>query len=265
MCGFTLPPPVPGKVVPHEESLPPEPKQPLPNATKAEEPNAGNCPQCNRILRRVGGGPPTFCDFCGMDLRPSTTGSSGKPDAKVDRPEPRRTSVAGQFDSLSPVDGGPMVNIDRSSTTFNVPAGANAEHLRAVLEAATPGTASGETGVNIDRSKTEINVVQNLGTARFRISGAKFGRAGELLPAYPGELTEQENGVVCKQLPLDFTAEKAGSINNFLRNNRLTPNPPKDTDGRREDSGRVGEGATGEMAGLHWGRLEVGGRSSVAA
>ena len=45
----------------------------------------------------------------------------------------------------------------------------------------------------------------------------------------------------------------------------LNPNPPKDTDGRREDSGRVGEGATGEMAGLHWGRLEVGGRSSVAA
>ena len=46
---------------------------------------------------------------------------------------------------------------------------------------------------------------------------------------------------------------------------RINPNPPKDTDGRREDSGRVGEGATGEMAGLHWGRLEVGGRSSVAA
>ena len=45
----------------------------------------------------------------------------------------------------------------------------------------------------------------------------------------------------------------------------INPNPPKDTDGRREDSGRVGEGAIGEMAGLHWGRLEVGGRSSVAA
>ena len=45
----------------------------------------------------------------------------------------------------------------------------------------------------------------------------------------------------------------------------LSPNPPKDTEGRREDSGRVGEGAIGEMAGLHWGRLEVGGRSSVAA
>ena len=30
----------------------------------------------------------------------------------------------------------------------------------------------------------------------------------------------------------------------------ISPNPPKDTDGRREDSGRVGEGATGEMAGL---------------
>ncbi len=44
----------------------------------------------------------------------------------------------------------------------------------------------------------------------------------------------------------------------------LNPNPPKDTDGRREDSGRVGEGATGEMAGLigvDW----IGERSSVAA
>ena len=50
-----------------------------------------------------------------------------------------------------------------------------------------------------------------------------------------------------------------------LKKTPLIPNPPKDTDGRREDSGRVGEGATGEMAGLHWGRLEVGGRSSVAA
>ena len=37
----------------------------------------------------------------------------------------------------------------------------------------------------------------------------------------------------------------------------LSPNPPKDTDGRREDSGKgVGEGATGEMA---WG-LGVDGR-----
>ena len=50
-----------------------------------------------------------------------------------------------------------------------------------------------------------------------------------------------------------------------LKKTPLSPNPPKDTDGRREDSGRMGEGATGEMAGLHWGRLEVGGRSSVAA
>ena len=29
---------------------------------------------------------------------------------------------------------------------------------------------------------------------------------------------------------------------------RFTPNPPKETDGRREDSGGGGEGATGEMA-----------------
>ena len=45
----------------------------------------------------------------------------------------------------------------------------------------------------------------------------------------------------------------------------VNPNPPMDTDRRREDSGRVGEGATAEMAGLHCGRLEVGGRSSVPA
>ena len=34
----------------------------------------------------------------------------------------------------------------------------------------------------------------------------------------------------------------------------VNPNPPKDTDGRREDSGRVGEGATGEMGsiGVDW-------------
>ena len=56
-----------------------------------------------------------------------------------------------------------------------------------------------------------------------------------------------------------------GLLRGFGFNRTFSPNPPKDTDGRREDSGRVGEGATGEMAGLHWGRLEVGGRSSVAA
>ena len=34
---------------------------------------------------------------------------------------------------------------------------------------------------------------------------------------------------------------------------RLTPNPPKDTDGRREESGRGGEGATGEIAWVPFG------------
>ena len=72
--------------------------------------------------------------------------------------------------------------------------------------------------------------------------------------------------VADKRLPLrerTFLEElpEVGNVPLYL----FTPNPPKDTDGRREDSGRVGEGATGEMAGLHWGRLEVGGRSSVAA
>ena len=33
----------------------------------------------------------------------------------------------------------------------------------------------------------------------------------------------------------------------------LSPNPPKDTDGRREESGRGGEGATGEIAWVPFG------------
>ena len=47
--------------------------------------------------------------------------------------------------------------------------------------------------------------------------------------------------------------------------NRLSPNPPKDTDGRCEDSGRGVRELQGRWPGLHWGRWEVGGRSSVAA
>ena len=45
----------------------------------------------------------------------------------------------------------------------------------------------------------------------------------------------------------------------------VSPNPPKDTDGRREDSGRGVRELQGRWPGLHWGRWEVGGRSSVAA
>ena len=45
----------------------------------------------------------------------------------------------------------------------------------------------------------------------------------------------------------------------------LNPNPPKDTDGRREDSGRGARELQGRWPGLHWGRWEVDGRSSVAA
>ena len=53
--------------------------------------------------------------------------------------------------------------------------------------------------------------------------------------------------------------ERAGS------RRRLNPNPPKDTDGRREGSGRGVRELPGRWPGLHWGRWEVGGRSSVAA
>ena len=45
----------------------------------------------------------------------------------------------------------------------------------------------------------------------------------------------------------------------------VSPNPPKDTDGRREDSGRGVRELQGRWPGLHWGRWKVGGRSSVAA
>ena len=46
---------------------------------------------------------------------------------------------------------------------------------------------------------------------------------------------------------------------------QVSPNPPKDTDGRREDSGRGVRELPGRWPGIHWGRWEVGGRSSVAA
>ena len=39
----------------------------------------------------------------------------------------------------------------------------------------------------------------------------------------------------------------------ILRTCSLSPNPPKDTDGRREESGRGGEGATGEIAWVPFG------------
>ena len=53
--------------------------------------------------------------------------------------------------------------------------------------------------------------------------------------------------------------ERAGS------RRRLNSHPPRDTDGRREGSGRGVRELPGRWPGLHWGRWEVGGRSSVAA
>ena len=48
------------------------------------------------------------------------------------------------------------------------------------------------------------------------------------------------------------------------RLNSLT-DKPESTEGRREDSGRGVRELQGRWPGLHWGRWEVGGRSSVAA
>ena len=45
----------------------------------------------------------------------------------------------------------------------------------------------------------------------------------------------------------------------------LSPNPPKDTDGRREDRRRGMRELQGRWPGLDWGRWEVGGGTSVTA
>ena len=49
----------------------------------------------------------------------------------------------------------------------------------------------------------------------------------------------------------------------FLKS--LSPNPPKDTDGRREDRRRGMRELQGRWPGLDWGRWEVGGGTSVTA
>ena len=56
-----------------------------------------------------------------------------------------------------------------------------------------------------------------------------------------------------------FTEENANALLS------LNPNPPKDTDGRRENSGRGVRELQGRWPGAHWGRWEVGGWSSVVA
>ena len=63
---------------------------------------------------------------------------------------------------------------------------------------------------------------------------------------------------------LDFSTLKGIPTGNEIEG-LISPNPPKDTDGRREDSGRGVRELQGRWPGLHWGRWEVGGRSSVAA
>ena len=50
-----------------------------------------------------------------------------------------------------------------------------------------------------------------------------------------------------------------------LNLDHLSPNPPKDTDGRREDRRRGMRELQGRWPGLDWGRWEVGGGTSVTA
>ena len=68
------------------------------------------------------------------------------------------------------------------------------------------------------------------------------------------------------ELPADFNQFAWPTVSGRdLDISSVSPNPPKDTDGRREDSGRGVRELQGRWPGLHWGRWEVGGRSSVAA
>ena len=77
---------------------------------------------------------------------------------------------------------------------------------------------------------------------------------GAGLPRWPG---------VCAEVLDSSSLHSSESI--WPCEGHLSPNPPKDTDGRREDSGRGVRELQGRWPGLHWGRWEVGGRSSVAA
>ena len=64
-------------------------------------------------------------------------------------------------------------------------------------------------------------------------------------------------------------AEDVGSVElaivDFSKAIELDPSNPESTDGRREDSGRGVRELQARWPGLHWGRWEGGGRSSVAA
>ena len=79
------------------------------------------------------------------------------------------------------------------------------------------------------------------------------------------------SGTCCRHLTIALP-DRSGASPLCLRANVLDSapslacwGPPKDTDGRREDSGRGVRELQGRWPGLHWGRWEVGGRSSVAA
>ena len=123
--------------------------------------------------------------------------------------------------------------------------------------------------INIEGTANLLELARTQQVTRFVYvsSGAVYGSA------LPGDQTLNEdtppapsNLYGITKFASEMITRRYGELHGISTASvRLSPNPPKDTDGRREDSGRVGEGATGEMAGLHWGRLEVGGRSSVAA
>ena len=84
--------------------------------------------------------------------------------------------------------------------------------------------------------------------AGFRQSVVSLGRLYALLPsASRGALVEHRDLHLSGELPEMPHSRKAE------HHRMLSPNPPKDTDGRREESGRGGEGATGEIAWVPFG------------
>ena len=81
---------------------------------------------------------------------------------------------------------------------------------------------------------------------------------GRLLAFWNLGYSEKEHSFAseeCKGLRVRIVRANCGFLANMERvgATSISPNPPKDTDGRREESGRGGEGATGEIAWVPFG------------
>ena len=87
-------------------------------------------------------------------------------------------------------------------------------------------------------------------------------------PPIPTQSADRDTCYHCDtdaEAPLAGAIQRSNSLSSRLPSLPLSPNPPKDTDGRREDRRRGMRELQGRWPGLDWGRWEVGGGSSVTA